>query len=130
MRCLYCHQKAGLMKRICPVCAKVIGVVERCAGHVGWTELVDAFANEGLTRAQVDRVLDAEINGEPAWRDRLTSEMSNVLMRGLGMPGRQTPQDVQRVRRAVSGGGGEGSWSACDSTTEVDAELKGDVDGR
>lgn len=112
MHCLYCRQRAGLLKRVCPTCGTVITVVEATMGRVGWTELVDAFASRGLTQAQVDRVLDAEIAGAPALRDRLTSEMSNVLMRGLGMPGRQSPEDVQRVRRASREGTGEGSWNA------------------
>jgi hypothetical protein len=74
--------------------------------------LVDHFANAGLTQAQVDRVLDAEIDGRPALRDQLTSEMANVLMRGLGMPGRQSPEDVQRIRRGAASGAGEGVWAA------------------
>jgi hypothetical protein len=72
--------------------------VEGAAGRLGWTELVDQFADEGFTRAQVDRVLDGEIDGAPTLRDRLTSRMANELMRGLGMPGRQSAQDVRRVR--------------------------------
>ncbi|HEV2171371.1 MAG TPA: hypothetical protein VGR40_10505, partial [Candidatus Binatus sp.] len=66
---------------------------------------------EGLTRVLVDVVLDAEVGGQPTLRDRLTSNMANTLMRGLGMPGRQSPEDVQRVRTAVRLGGGEGTWS-------------------
>jgi hypothetical protein len=96
-----------LLKKICPVCARVVATLERSAGHVGWTELVDRFAAQGLSRAQVDRVLDAEIDGHPSPRDRLTSEMANVLMRNLGMPGRQSPEDVQRVRRAAPESAGE-----------------------
>lgn len=72
-------------------------------------EMVDLFAAEGLSREQVDRVLDADLGGQPTLRDRLTSEMANALMRGLGMPGRQSPEDVRRVRMAASGGG-QGTW--------------------
>jgi hypothetical protein len=110
MRCVYCRQRAGLLRRVCALCARVVGVLERAAGRVGWTELVDLFVAEGLTRNEVDRVLDADVGGAPTLRDRMTSEMANVLMRGLGMPGRQTPDDVRRVRRGVAAGGGEGTW--------------------
>jgi hypothetical protein len=102
MRCVYCAAKAGILKRVCPTCASVVTLVEESAGRLGWTGLVDQFADAGLTQFQVDRVLDAEIEGRPALRDRLTSEMANVLMRGLGMPGRQSPEDVQRIRREGS----------------------------
>jgi hypothetical protein len=110
MRCLYCHHWAGLLRKVCPTCSNVVRVVERVAGRVGWTELVDEFAAAGLTQAQVDRVLDAEIRDRPALRDELTAAMANALMRGLGMPGRQSPEDVQRVRRAAAANEGEGSW--------------------
>jgi hypothetical protein len=114
MRCLYCRQRSGLLRRVCPVCGKVVAIVEQAGGTVGLVGLVDIFAAEGLTRIQVDRVLDAQVHGEPTLRDRLTSELTNVLMRGLGMPGRQSPEDVRRVRRAMDSGGGEGAWQAGD----------------
>ncbi|HZP46378.1 MAG TPA: hypothetical protein VFB15_12085 [Candidatus Binataceae bacterium] len=115
------------MKRVCGCCARVIAVVERCAGRVGWSELVDAFAAEGLTRVEVDRVLDAEVDGAPTIRDRLTAAMTNVLMRGLGMPGRQTPDDVQRVRRAAANGAG--TWSSLEKPSAETADRE-DADGR
>jgi hypothetical protein len=112
MRCIYCQEKAGLLKKVCPACGQVVTIIEESAGRVGWTGLVDQFAEQGLTRERVDRVLDAELDGQPALRDQLTSAMANVLMRSLGMPGRQSPEDVQRVRRAAAGGTGEGAWAA------------------
>jgi hypothetical protein len=110
MRCVYCRQRAGLLRRVCALCGRVVDVLEGAAGRVGWSELVDLFAAEGLTRIEVDRVLDADPGGAPTLRDRMTSEMANVLMRGLGMPGRQSPEDVRRVRLGVAAGAGEGSW--------------------
>jgi hypothetical protein len=86
---------------------------------VGWTELVDLFATEGLKREDVDTVLDAEVAGAPTMRDRLTSRMANELMRNLGMPGRQSPEDVQRIRSAAAAGGGEGTWKAGEKPPEV-----------
>lgn len=112
MHCIYCREKAGLLRKVCPACGRVVAVIEESAGRVGWTGLVDQFAAQGLTRDRVDRVLDAEIDGKPALRDRLTSEMANVLMRNLGMPGRQSAEDVQRVRRAAAGGTGEGVFDS------------------
>ena len=77
----------------------------------GWTELIDMFASEGFTKAEVDRVLDGEIEEAPTLRDRLTSRMANELMKGLGMPGRQSPEDVRRVRLGLASGH-QGTWSA------------------
>ena len=111
MRCRYCHGGAGLFRRTCPACARVLTIVETEAGRIGWTELVDLFAEAGLRREQVDRVLDAELDGQPTLRDRLTSRMANALMQNLGMPGRQSPEDVRRVRREAASGG-EGTWAS------------------
>src|SRR5206468_1620937 len=91
---------------VCGPCGKVIAVIERAGGQVGMADLVDLFVAEGLTRDQVDAVLDAQVAGQPTLRDRLTSSMTNALMRGLGMPGRQSPEDVKRVREEMKSGGG------------------------
>jgi hypothetical protein len=119
MRCSYCKRPAGLLRRICVKCARVVAIVDRAAGRVGWTELVDLFAAEGLKREDVDTVLDAEVAGAPTMRDRLTSRMANELMRNLGMPGRQSPEDVQRIRSAAAAGEGEGTWKAGEKPPEV-----------
>jgi len=110
MRCIYCHERAGFIRRVCKPCAKVVAIVDRSGGEVGLAGLVDIFIEEGLTREQVDVVLDAQIGTEPTIRDRLTSNLTNVLMRNLGMPGRQSPEDVKRVRTAMHAGGGAGTW--------------------
>ncbi|MGH7779208.1 MAG: hypothetical protein ACREQR_05210 [Candidatus Binataceae bacterium] len=112
MRCNYCRKSAGFLHRICTPCAKVIVVVERSGGEIGIAGLVDLFIAEGLERDQVDAVLDAKIGAEPTIRDRLTSNLTNALMQGLGMPGRQTPEDVRRVREAMNSGASAGSWSS------------------
>jgi hypothetical protein len=103
--------RAGIFRKVCPTCARIVAVVESAAGRLGWTELIDIFVDEGLTKAEVDRVLDAEIDGAPTLRDRLTSRMANELMKSLGMPGRQSPEDVRRVRLGLASGG-QGTWSA------------------
>jgi hypothetical protein len=111
MRCIYCQARAGILRKVCSACAVVIAVVEESAGQVGWTELIDIFVAKGLSKAAVDRVLDAEIEATPTLRDRLTSRMANELMRSLGMPGRQSPEDVRRVRLGLASST-HGSWSA------------------
>lgn len=73
--------------------------------------MVDIFKSEGLTQDQVDRVLDAHVGGAPTIRDRLTSHMTNALMRGLGMPGRQSPEDVMRVRESMDREAGQGTYT-------------------
>ena len=112
MRCVYCRARSGFLKRTCATCAKVIAIVDRAGGEVGMIGLVDIFKSEGLSREEVDCVLDADAGSGPTYRDRLTSDMANALMRGLGMPGRQSPEDVMRVRKAVASGQGEGTTEA------------------
>jgi hypothetical protein len=109
MRCVYCSERAGFIRRVCTPCAKVVAIVDRAGGEVGLAGLVDIFVAEGLNREQVDVVLDAQVGNAPTIRDRLTSNMTNVLMRNLGMPGRQSPEDVMKVRTAMRSGGA-GTW--------------------
>jgi hypothetical protein len=111
MRCIYCRTRAGLIRRTCPTCARVIEIVDKSGGSVGFLTLVDIFKAAGLTQQQVDRVLDAHIGRVPTIRDRLTSQMTNALMRGLGMPGRQSPDDVKRVRESMNSPSGQGTYT-------------------
>ena len=112
MRCVYCRGRAGLLRRVCPICARVIEIVDRSGGQIGFQALVDIFKTEGLTKEQVDSVLDAQVGSSPTIRDRLTSQMTNSLMRGLGMPGRQSPEDVMRVRQGMNGSApGRDEWN-------------------
>ena len=111
MRCVYCRARAGLVRRTCATCAHVIEIVDKSAGNVGFQTLVDIFKAEGLTQEQVDRVLDAHVGRGPTIRDRLTSQMTNALMRGLGMPGRQSPEDVKRVRESMNSESGQGTYT-------------------
>ena len=61
MRCVYCSKRAGLIRRVCTLCAKVVAIVDRAGGEVGLAGLVDIFVEEGLTREQVDAVLDTQV---------------------------------------------------------------------
>lgn len=110
MRCVYCRERAGLFRKLCSQCAKVVALIDKAAGHIGLRELVDLFVAEGLTEQRVNRVFDTPIGDQPTIRDRLTSQMANALMRNLGMPGRQSPADVQRLRVASQAGSGAGTW--------------------
>jgi hypothetical protein len=120
MRCIYCHKRAGLLRRVCDTCAKVIAIVERAAGEVGMLGIVDIFIAEGITRQQADAVFDAEIDGQPTLRDKMTSNIANTLMRNLGMPGRQSPDDVRKIREAVRAGGGAGTYTAGQKPPGID----------
>lgn len=111
MRCRYCRARAGVLRKICARCGLIVATIEQSAGRVGWTELIDIFAAKGLTKVEVDTVLDAEIDKTPTLRDRLTSRMANELMKSLGMPGRQSPEDVRRVRLGLASSS-QGTWSA------------------
>jgi hypothetical protein len=111
MRCIYCRARAGLIRRTCPTCAKVIEIVDKAAGKVGFQTLVDIFKAEGLAQQQVDTVLDAHVGRKATLRDQLTSQMTNALMRGLGMPGRQSPEDVRRVRESMNSSSGQGTYT-------------------
>lgn len=102
-------------------CARVVQIVDASAGQIGFQSLVDIFKAEGLTQEQVNLVLDAHVGSAPTMRDRLTSQMTNALMRGLGMPGRQSPEDVMKVRETMNGSAAHDRWGIGEKPpTEID----------
>jgi hypothetical protein len=109
------------MRRVCATCSRVIQIVDASEGQIGFQGLVDIFKSEGLTKDQVDRVLDAQVGSAPTIRDRLTSQMTNALMRGLGMPGRQSPEDVRKVRESMNGAPEHDRWGIGEKpSTEIE----------
>jgi hypothetical protein len=109
------------MRRVCATCTRIVKIVDVSAGQIGFQGLVDIFKAEELTQEQVDRVFDAQVGSTPTIRDRLTSQMTNALMRGLGMPGRQSPQDVMKVRETMNGSAAHDRWGIGDKPpTEID----------
>ncbi|MBI4527931.1 MAG: hypothetical protein HY695_29400 [Deltaproteobacteria bacterium] len=100
-RCSYCGDRAGLWRRICGDCRKLLARVNELRGHVGYGEFLDELEKTGVPREKIVEFLKADPEGKGSIQDQITAEMASELMRVMGLKGSQTPQDVKRVRKTA-----------------------------
>ena len=74
-KCLYCGEKSGFFVRVCGDCKKLLARVEELRGKVSYGQFLDGL--------------------------QVTAEMTTELMNIMGMSGRQSPQEVKRIRHLV-----------------------------
>lgn len=97
-RCVYCGDRAGLWARICRDCKKLMGCVQELRGRVGYGEFLDGLERTGVAREKILVFLKADPDGAGSVHDQVTAEMTSELMKVMGIPGRQTAQEVKRIR--------------------------------
>lgn len=103
-RCIYCGDRAGIWRRICRDCEKLLARVEQLRGRVGYGEFLDGLQQTGVAEEKIMRFLKADPEGNGSIQDRMTAEMTTELMRAMGISGRQTTQEVKRIRDSISKG--------------------------
>ncbi|MCY4485779.1 MAG: hypothetical protein OXF11_01505 [Deltaproteobacteria bacterium] len=98
--CVYCGERAGMLARSCKECRRLAETVQACAGQVGFSELLDRLEETGVHPERIMRFLKANPDGRGSVRDRLTADMTNELLHIMGINERQSPDDVERIRKA------------------------------
>jgi len=98
--CNYCQESAGFWKQTCADCRTLEHTAERLAGHVGFTDLLDGLEQTGIAPEKIMKFIKANPDGQGSVQDRLTSNMTNELLKVMGINERQTPADVSRIRKA------------------------------
>ena len=98
--CVYCGEKAGIWARICKECGRLEEQARAYGGQVGFTELLDRLEETGVPPEKIMRFLRANPDGRGSVRDRLTADMTNDLLKVMGINERQTPDDVERIRKS------------------------------
>lgn len=73
---------------------------ERLTGDVGFTGLLDGLEQTGVPPEKIMKFIKADPHGRGSVQDRLTSNMTNELLRVMGINERQTADDVARIRKA------------------------------
>jgi hypothetical protein len=106
VRCRFCHQRAGWLRRACATCIGLYHLVTENRG-VGLSEILDLLVSTGASRPHIDAFLAADPEGRGSIRDQVVADATNELMGALGLAARQTPADVKRVRE-------RGSWKGYD----------------
>jgi hypothetical protein len=78
-----------------------MALVEELRGRVGYGEFLDRLEQTGVAKEKLLTFLKADPEGKGSVQDQVTAEMTSELMRVMGIPGRQTPDEVKRIRDAV-----------------------------
>jgi hypothetical protein len=100
-RCVYCGDPAGLLARLCGDCKTLMARVEETRGRVGYGEFLDGLERTGVAKEKIMAFLKADPEGKGSVQDQVTADMTSELMKVMGIPGRQTPTEVKRIRNSV-----------------------------
>jgi hypothetical protein len=90
-----------MLARICADCKKLLARVQELRGRVGYGEFLDGLESTGVAREKIITFLKADPDGRGSIQDQVTAEMTTELMRIMGIAGRQTTQEVKRIRGHV-----------------------------
>ena len=100
-QCVYCGDRARLFGRVCADCKKLLARVDELRGKVSFGQFLDGLEQTGVAREKLVKFLHADPDGKGSIQDQVTAEMTTELMNVMGISGRQTAQDVKRIRTSV-----------------------------
>jgi hypothetical protein len=76
--------------------------VQELRGRVGYGEFLDGLEQTGVAKEKIMVFLTADPEGTGSVQDQVTAEMTTQLMKVMGIPGRQTAEEVKRIRSNVT----------------------------
>jgi hypothetical protein len=100
-QCVYCTDRAGLFGRVCADCKKLLTRVQELRGKVGFGQFLEGLEQTGVAKEKILIFLQADPDGKGSIQDQVTAEMTTELMNVMGISGRQTTQEVKRIRTSV-----------------------------
>jgi len=100
-QCVYCGERSGLWARICADCKKLLARVQELRGRVGYGEFLDGLERTGVAKEKILAFLKADPDGTGSVQDQVTAEMTSELMKVMGIAGRQSAQEVKRIRSTI-----------------------------
>jgi hypothetical protein len=65
---------------------------------VGYGEFLDGLERTGVAKEKIMAFLNADPDGSGSVQDQVTAEMTTELMKVMGISGRQTVEEVKRIR--------------------------------
>jgi len=69
---------------------------------VGYGEFLDGLERTGVANEKIMAFLKADPDGSGSIQDQVTAEMTTELMKVMGISGRQTAEEVKRIRDTVA----------------------------
>jgi hypothetical protein len=100
--CVYCGEASGFLARLCQDCKKLLARVQELRGRVGYGEFLDGLERTGVAKEKIMVFLTADPDGKGSVQDQVTAEMTTELMKVMGIAGRQSAQEVKRIRDTVA----------------------------
>jgi hypothetical protein len=76
--------------------------VQELRGRVGYGEFLDGLEQTGVAKEKIMVFLKADPDGTGSIQDQVTAEMTTELMKVMGISGRQTAEEVKRIRGNVA----------------------------
>ncbi|HEX9271958.1 MAG TPA: hypothetical protein VGA01_07070 [Candidatus Binatia bacterium] len=76
--------------------------VQELRGRVGYGEFLDGLERTGVAKEKIMAFLNADPDGRGSVQDQVTAEMTTELMKVMGISGRQTAEEVKRIRDTVA----------------------------
>jgi hypothetical protein len=87
---------------MCADCKKLMACVQELRGRVGYGEFLDGLDRTGVAKEKIITFLKADPDGSGSVQDQVTAEMTTELMKVMGISGRQTAEEVKRIRDTVT----------------------------
>lgn len=100
-RCAYCGEGTGFWSRLCADCKKLMACVQELKGKVGYGDFLDGLERTGVAKEKIMVFLKADPDGSGSIQDQVTAEMTTELMKIMGISGRQTAEEVKRIRDTI-----------------------------
>lgn len=100
-KCVYCGAGAGFFSRTCADCKRLLARVKELRGKVSFGQFLDGLAATGVAKEKILVFLQANPDGTGSIQDQVTAEMTTELMKVMGIAGKQTPEEVKRIRELV-----------------------------
>jgi hypothetical protein len=100
-RCAYCHERAKFWSKLCSDCSKLLAKVDELRGKVGYGQFLDELEHTGVSKEKILVFLQADPDGKGSIQDQVTAEMASELMTVMGLKGKQTAEDVKKIRDSI-----------------------------
>ena len=114
MKCVYCQERAGFFKKLCPDCRRLVEALGALPPSSGYREILDTLLATEVPTAKIESFLDKDLDDRGSINDQLTARMTNQVMGSLGQPSQMTSVDVKKVRQEIAEGR---------APSQVDAEV-------
>jgi hypothetical protein len=86
---------------VCGDCKRLLARVQELRGKVSYGQFLDGLEQTGVSKEKILLFLQADPDGKGSVQDQVTAEITTELMNVMGMSGRQTPEEVKRIRDLV-----------------------------